>query len=100
GYFTTAGGVSVNYIAKYNDQTNQFSNIGQTTGVAGEVYAFAVYNGNLYVGGIFSTAGGVTVNYIAKYNDQTNQFSNIGQTTGVDGMVLDMTVLLYHGRRC
>ncbi|KKT71103.1 MAG: Internalin-like protein [candidate division WWE3 bacterium GW2011_GWE1_44_51] len=76
GIFSTAGGVTVNYIAKYNDQTNQFSNIGQTTGVDGMVLDMTVYNGNLYVGGYFTTAGGVSVNYIAKYNDQTNQFSN------------------------
>ncbi|HBL00218.1 TPA: hypothetical protein DDZ02_00240 [candidate division WWE3 bacterium] len=95
GYFTTAGGVSVNYIAKYNDQTNQFSNIGQTTGVNGSVESFAVYNGNLYIGGYFTTAGGVSVNYIAKYNDQTNQFSNIGQTTGVNSIVNGLAV--YNG---
>ncbi|KKS60615.1 MAG: hypothetical protein UV26_C0003G0069 [candidate division WWE3 bacterium GW2011_GWF2_42_42] len=95
GNFATAGGVTVNNIAKYNDQTNQFSNIGQTTGVDSTVYAFAVYNGSLYVGGNFATAGGVSVNYIAKYNDQTNQFSNIGQTTGVLGDVNALAI--YNG---
>ena len=95
GVFTTAGGVTVNYIAKYNDATNTFSNIGQGTGVGGNVNAMAVYNGNLYLGGSFTTAGGVTVNYIAKYNDATNTFSNIGQGTGVDNIVETLSV--YNG---
>ena len=63
GYFTTAGGVSVNYIAKW-DGTN-WSSLG--TGMSSTVTALAFdLSGNLYASGDFTTAAGAPVNRIAK----------------------------------
>src|SRR6185369_13961633 len=68
GEFGVAGGVTVNFIAKWNGST--WSSLG--TGMNGPVYALAVHDDGggpaLYAGGAFAVAGGVTVNSIAKWN--------------------------------
>ncbi len=67
GEFTTAGGVTVNRIAKWNG-TN-WSALG--TGMNGSVRDLAVFNNELYAVGLFTSAGGVTANRIAKWNGST-----------------------------
>ena len=64
GAFTTAGGVSANYIAKWNGTS--WSALG--SGVSSWVYAIAVSGSDVYAGGGFTTAGGDSVNCIAKWN--------------------------------
>jgi hypothetical protein len=54
GWFTVAGGVSANYIARWNGST--WSAMG--SGLDGEVNALAVSGNTLYAGGVFTTAGG------------------------------------------
>jgi hypothetical protein len=78
GGFSTAGGVTVNSVAKWNGSS--WSPLG--TGMDSEVFALALDSaGNLYAGGSFSTAGGVTVNGVAKWNGSS--WSALG--TGVSG---------------
>ena len=85
GLFTTAGGVTVNRIAKWNGLS--WSALG--TGMNGAVRALAFApNGDLYAGGEFTTAGGVTVNKIAKWNGSS--WSALG--TGMDDHVLSLTI--------
>ena len=67
GYFTTAGGVSVNNVAKWNGTT--WSPLGD--GVNDRVRPFTIYNNELIVGGLFTSAGGVSANYIAKWGTAT-----------------------------
>src|SRR5262245_36356876 len=72
GYFTVAGGVVVNFIAKWNGSS--WSALG--SGLNGTVSALAVSGNDLYVGGYFTRAinsGGstVTVNRIAKWDGST-----------------------------
>jgi Secretion system C-terminal sorting domain len=64
GSFNFAGGVSANYIAKWNGTSWSSLDIGMNT----EVYALTVYNGELIAGGKFQNAGNIPVNYIAKWN--------------------------------
>src|SRR5205823_4896576 len=64
GLFTTAGGVSANYIAKWDGIT--WSALG--SGMNGLVYAIAISGSNVYAGGSFTTAGGVSANYIARWD--------------------------------
>ena len=65
GYFTMAGGVSANYIAKWDGTV--WSPLG--SGMNGFVSTLALDStGNLYAGGGFTTAGGVSANYIAKWD--------------------------------
>ena len=84
GEFTTAGGVNVGYIAKWDGM--QWSSLAQ--GVNGPVDALAVFNGNLYVGGTFTTAGGSPANNIAKWDGAT--WTAMGP--GLDGDVRAMIV--------
>ena len=80
GNFNTAGGVTANYIAKWNG-TN-WSALG--TGLNSSVSALAVSGTDVYAGGWFSTTnGGLTVNYIAKWNGTS--WSALG--SGMDGAV-------------
>jgi len=69
GDFTSAGGVSANYVARFNTQTNTWSALGtgSSNGVNGFVYALAVVGNEVVVGGGFTSAGGVSANYVARY---------------------------------
>jgi hypothetical protein len=81
GEFTSAGGVSANYVARFNTLTNTWSSLGN--GVNNWVYALAVSGNEVYVGGYFTSAGGVSANYVARFNTQTNTWSSLGN--GVSG---------------
>src|SRR5207245_7504002 len=68
GFFTTAGGVTVNGVAKWNGTS--WSALG--SGISGananvEDFAFDK-SGNVYVGGSFTTAGGLPASCIAKWD--------------------------------
>ena len=62
----TAGGVTVNGIAKWDGTA--WSALGSGMGGYGLVYALAVSWTDLYAGGYFTTAGGVPANNIAKWD--------------------------------
>src|SRR5262249_54930369 len=64
GSFTTAGGVSANYIARWNGTS--WSPLG--TGMDNEVYALTVYNGKLIAGGYFTHANGILVDRVAQWD--------------------------------
>ncbi|MBI5022094.1 MAG: T9SS type A sorting domain-containing protein [Ignavibacteriales bacterium] len=86
GSFLTAGGITVNNIAKWNG-TN-WSALGTGVYSLGTVYAIAVNGSDVYVGGSFSTAGGITVNNIAKWDG--NNWSALG--SGLSDQVTTLTV--------
>lgn len=67
GHFTSAGGVTVGYIAKWSGTA--WSALG--TGLSDESAALAVIGTDLYVAGGFLTAGGVTCKGIAKWDGGT-----------------------------
>ncbi len=71
GDFRTAGGVTVERIAKWDGQT--WSPLG--AGLGGIAHALAVWDDGtgpaLYVGGQFTTAGGAPASRIAKWDGQT-----------------------------
>ncbi len=72
GDFTSAGGVTLNYIARWNGTT--WSALGATVGTSGGVFALQPFNDGsgpaLFVGGAFPTAGLVDPNtkFVAKWN--------------------------------
>ncbi len=72
GSLSTAGGVTVNNIAKWDGTAWSALSGPSGNGTNGDVYALAVYDDGsetaLYAGGYFNTAGGVTVNNIAKWD--------------------------------
>jgi hypothetical protein len=79
GFFAVAGGITVNYIAKWNGSTWNTLGSGMNDIVHGIVLDGS---GNLYAGGWFSTAGGITVNSIAKWNGSS--WSALGSGAGSD----------------
>ncbi len=88
GYFTTAGGVTANHIAKWDGRN--WSALG--AGMDVDVWDFTVFDDGsgpaLFAAGEFATAGGVTVNGIAKWNGTS--WSPVG--TGMESDVMALTV--------
>jgi len=82
GNFTTAGGISANYVARWNGSS--WSPLGSGMGAlstwAPQVSALAVIGTDLYAGGNFHTADGITVNCIAKWNGYS--WTTLGSGTG------------------
>jgi len=91
GYFTWAGGVRVNCIARWDGVSWSALSGPSDTGVNDTVYALAAYdNGNgeaLYAGGWFDSAGGVVVNGIAKWDGASWSALSGPSESGVDGSV-------------
>jgi hypothetical protein len=97
GAFTSAGGVSANYVARFNTQTNTWSSLGtgSSNGVNSTVYELAVVGNEVFVGGEFDSAGGVSANRVARFNTQTNTWSSLGtgSSNGVNGFVYALAVV-------
>ena len=87
GYFTQAGGVSANHIAKWDGNT--WSALG--TGTDDKITALCIHNGELYAGGLFTTAGDNPALNVAKWNGST--WSALGP--GLEGQVYDL--ISYNG---
>src|SRR5258706_4906887 len=66
GWFTSIGGIEVNYIAKWDGTS--WSALGTGMDPFSSVSSLVVIGTDLYAGGIFSTAGGVSANCIAKWD--------------------------------
>jgi hypothetical protein len=97
GWFTSAGGVSANYVARFNTQTNTWSSLGtgSSNGVNNWAEVLAVVGNEVYVGGFFTSAGGVSANYVARFNTQTNTWSSLGtgSSNGVNEAVSELAVV-------
>ena len=92
GSFITAGGLTVNRIARYNRSSHAWSALG--SGITGGGYYTYVSSialapdGTLYAGGLFPTAGGVRLNNVARWDG--SQWSEMGH--GLNSIVYDLTV--------
>ena len=96
GHFTTAGGVEVNHIAKWDGEA--WSALGG--GMSGSdprfpwtvVNALTVFDGGagpaLYAGGHFTTVNGVEVNHIAKWDGEAWSALGDGVTGSVDALAV------------
>jgi hypothetical protein len=84
GYFTTAGGIAANYMAKWDGSS--WSTLG--SGMNGPVNALAVSGNTVYAGGQFSTAGGIRAVEIAKWDG--NSWTALG--SGMNGPVWTLTI--------
>lgn len=81
GGFDSFGGITTNYIAKWNGSA--WSDVGGgfiNTTMFNSVRALAVYNGKLYVGGNFNSAGTATLNHIASWDGGT--WADVGGGVG------------------
>ena len=99
GWFSSAGGKSVNNIARWDGK--EWSALGE--GIAARdsstgVYALAADNrGNLYAGGTFTMAGGVTALNVAKWNGESWSALGGGVTVGVPGFQVVQSILVDGG---
>ena len=84
GQFTSAGGVAVNNIAKWDGSA--WSALGSSQFDA--VYALAVSGTDLYAAGIITTSGGVSTNGIAEWDGKV--WSAVG--SGMDNGVIALAV--------
>jgi hypothetical protein len=88
GQFTSAGGVAVNGLARWNGR--QWSSIGGAGTPGGRrVYALETFDDGsgpaLYVGGDFEIFGGVSAHNLARWNGQT--WSNVAGSMNAEGEV-------------
>jgi hypothetical protein len=102
GFFALAGGISADYVAKWNGTT--WSTLGSVN-LNGGVLALAVDSSgnNLFAGGQFTTIGSATFNRVAKWNGSawstlTDGLSGIAGASGsVEDLVLDSSNNIYIG---
>lgn len=87
GQFTTAGGITVNYVARWDNNLGGWSPLG--SGMNGTVYALAMdAQGRIIAGGDFTVAGGVAANRIAIWDG--NSWSPLG--SGMNSTVRALAV--------
>ena len=96
GEFTHAGGVWVNYVARWDGTAWSTLSGPAGRGVSSPVSALAVFDSGagpvLYAGGDFSTAGGVTVNHVAEWDGSAWSALTGPWDTGVSAWVRALTV--------
>ncbi|HEX7414837.1 MAG TPA: T9SS type A sorting domain-containing protein [Bacteroidia bacterium] len=68
GIFSTSGTVTLNNSGAWNNTTFAAMGMSGAFGTSDTILSFALYHGNLYVGGNFLYAGGTRVNHIAMYD--------------------------------
>jgi len=83
GYFTNAGGVLANGIAKWNGSSWSARGTGMSGGDYPGVYALAVSGSEVYAGGNFGTAGGTAARCIAKWDGSSWSALGSGMNDGV-----------------
>ena len=98
GYFTEAGGQPAYNIAKWDDVQSQWSAIieeplGDTipggNGVSGRVYAIAILDGMIWVGGVFHRAGGQGIFNIARYSTESERWEYVDSpSSGIVNAIL------------
>jgi hypothetical protein len=96
GYFTNAGGLPANYIARWNGTNWSALGSGLGNSQYPGVMALAASGANLYVGGVFNTAGGLPAANLAQWDG--SGWSTLG--SGADRAVNALAVLgsdLYAG---
>src|SRR5690606_34199989 len=94
GFFTTAGGVPANRIARWDGQNWSAVGVGMTSGPGGQVRALAAYDDGtgtaLYAAGSFLEADGAVVNRIAKWDG--TQWLPLGDGSGLNTHAWDLEV--------
>jgi hypothetical protein len=100
GDFTTAGGVAVNYIARWDGTRWSALCSGGSCGMNKAVNALAVDStGILYAGGLFASAGSTSARYISKWDGTTwtalCDGGNCGMNNKVNALVVDSADDLY-----
>jgi hypothetical protein len=89
GIFTGAGGVSANYVARFDTSTQAWAPLGtgSANGVNSTVVDFTALGSTLYLVGNFTEAGGAPANYVARFDASTETWASLGSgaANGVNG---------------
>jgi hypothetical protein len=93
GYFSAMGGVSANYIARWNGSA--WSAVG--SGMDDIVYTLALFDDKLYAGGSFANAGGTLARYVARWDGSSWSALAGGLDYGVNGLAVSGTNLYVGG---
>jgi len=97
GWFTSAGGLTANYIARWDGTEWSTLDYPTGTGMGGPVSALATFDDSaghgLIAGGFFQLAGGVTANRIAKWDGSSWSPLATPSGNGTNGSVEDLAVL-------
>jgi hypothetical protein len=88
GWFSTAGGVAANNIARWSTTGSSWSALGSgpANGIDGDVLSLAVKDSLLYVGGSFNRAGGVEANNIVRWNLTSQTWRQLIDSAGGNGL--------------
>lgn len=93
GDYTTANGITVNYISKYDIANSSWSAIG--SGLSGGYVNALAYDSTrsmLYIGGTFSSANGTAGPYLARYDVANNVWvNNYNPVAAVYALAIDNT---------
>ena len=84
GYFTNAGGVAANRVAKWDSASGTWTNLG--SGMNSTVPVLAHDGTDLYAGGWFTYAGEVAANRVAKWDPASGTWTHLG--SGMENGVL------------
>lgn len=92
GAFTTAGGSTVNHLARWDGSTWQAFSSGGQIGLSNSVGNFIEFEGDLVVGGWFTSAGGHVVNRIARWDETAWQPFAQTEPVGLNNAVRTLTL--------
>ncbi len=107
GRFDSAGGQTVNHIARWDGEqwhpltANGINGVYNTTGSNPDIQAIVEYEGDLVVAGLFTHAGGEVVNHIARWDGESwHPFvsgEEIGMQTTVQALQIQDDTLIAGG---
>jgi hypothetical protein len=93
GYFSKAGTVTANNIARWDGTSWSSLGNGTANGVGSTVNAIVASGTSVYVGGTFTSAGTLAANYIARWNGTAWSSLGTGAANGVSGRVQSLVML-------
>ncbi len=85
GYFSKAGTVTANNIARWDGTAWNSLGTGTSNGVGSTVNALVASGTSIYVGGAFTSAGAIAANYIARWNGTAWSSLGTAAANGVSG---------------
>ena len=98
GYFTQAGSLAVNSVARWNGTTWSGLGTGTANSINAYVFALAVSaSGDLYIGGVFNQTGGGVANCVVRWNGTAWNRLGTGLNDGVRALGLGANNKLYAG---
>ncbi|GAA4049516.1 hypothetical protein GCM10022409_40140 [Hymenobacter glaciei] len=93
GFFTQAGGLAANFVAKWNGAAWNSLGTGTANGMNVGVPTLALAgNGDLYAGGNFTVAGGVAANRVARWDGTAWSSLGTGTSNGVSQYINALAV--------